>query len=113
MSQLDYFYIFSLLIQVAHSLEEIFTGFHEKWYFKISFKKFISFEIPFVLLWFAVLLVGNFPYRIIFQEFFLLLMFANGVQHIVWWGNAKKYVPGLITAPLHILVFLVFYFTFI
>ena len=31
------------------------------------------------------------------------------VQHIVWAGNAKKYVPGLITAPIHIVVFLVFY----
>ena len=111
MTQLDYFFIFSLTVQIIHSLEEIFTGFNKKWYlFKMPLWVFLLFELIFSLFWIIVLVRNNFPYRIIFQEVFLILMFANGVQHIIWWGNVKKYVPGLITAHLHVLIFLVFYF---
>jgi hypothetical protein len=110
-SLLQQFFLLSLIIQLAHSIEELSAGFHKKWYvFKMPFWSFLTFELLFSSFWILVLLVPEFPQRVYLQEFFLALMFANGVQHIVWWGHVKKYVPGLITAPLHILVFLTFYF---
>ncbi len=98
-------------IQILHSIEELLTGFHKKWYlFKMPFKIFLSFEIFFSLFWGSVLFQKTFPYRENLLVFFTVLMFANGVQHIVWWGTVKKYVPGLITAFAHIAVFLIFFF---
>ena len=111
MSLLEQFFVISLLVQIAHSIEELSTGFHKKWYvFKMPFWVFLSFEIVFEGFWIAVWLLQDFPNRALLQAFFLALMFANGVQHAVWVGNVKKYVPGLITAPVHIMVFLVYYF---
>ena len=110
MSQLETYFFISLLVQIAHSIEELSTGFHKKWYlFKMSFYTFLAFEIIFTFFWILVGTVPDFQYRDLFQSFLLALMFANGVQHVVWAGVVKKYVPGLITAPIHILVFLVFY----
>lgn len=98
-------------VQLFHSLEELSTGFHKKWYlFRMPFWVFFTFEICFSLFWAAVLLIQIFPGRENLLAFFLLLMFANGIQHIVWWGWAKKYVPGLITAFVHAGVFILFYF---
>ncbi|HLA69233.1 MAG TPA: HXXEE domain-containing protein [Bacteroidota bacterium] len=34
----------------------------------------------------------------------------NGLWHMVWWGIAKHYVPGLATAPLFVMTFIVYYF---
>lgn len=111
MNLLEQFFVISLVVQIAHSIEELSTGFHKKWYvFKMPFWVFLVFEIVFGGFWIAVLLLQDFPSRIHLQAFFLALMFANGVQHVVWTGNVKKYVPGLITAPIHITVFLVYYF---
>ena len=111
MSLLEQFFAISLLVQIAHSIEELSTGFHKKWYvFKMPFWVFLVFEIALESFWIAVWLLQDFPNITYLQAFFLALMFANGVQHIVWAGNVKKYVPGLITAPIHIIVFLVFYF---
>ena len=111
MSPLEQFFTISLLVQIAHSIEELSTGFHKKWYvFKMPFWVFFAFEVVFESFWISVWCFQNFPNRAYLQIFFLALMFANGVQHIVWAGNVKKYVPGLITAPIHIIVFLVFYF---
>lgn len=94
-------------VQLLHSLEELFTEFHKKWYlFKMPFWVFFTFEISFNLFWGIVLFLQNFPFRESFLVFFIILMFANGVQHIIWWRFAKKYVPGLITAFVHIAVFL-------
>lgn len=110
MDLLQQFFLLSLLVQLVHSFEELSTGFHKKWYlFKMPFRVFFAFELSFSVFWIIVLLLSDFPYRIYLQVFFLALMFANGVQHLVWWGTTKKYVPGLITAPVHILVFLIFY----
>ena len=112
MQILDQFFLLSLLVQFAHSVEELSTGFHKKWYlFKMPFWVFLVFEIIFSSFWLLVLLAPAFPYRTILQEAFLILMFANGVQHIVWWGWSKKYVPGLITAFVHVLAFSNFYFS--
>lgn len=110
MWQVENFFILSLIIQFAHSLEELATGFHKRWYlFQMPFWLFLMFEIVFTLFWLTVLVFQSFPYREGFELAFLVLMFANGVQHIVWWGISKKYVPGLITAFAHLLVLPIFY----
>jgi hypothetical protein len=109
---LERFYLLAVLVQLVHSVEELSTGFHKKWYlFKMPFKTFLLFECLFSLFWLLILFIPNFPNRIFLEEFFLVLMFANGIQHVVWCGVTKKYVPGLITAFGHILVFFMFYFS--
>jgi hypothetical protein len=103
-------YSILLGIQCLHSIEELSTGFHRTWYlFSMRFASFVAFEIVFLSFWIVVLLMPTFPYRTSFMSFFALLMFANGIQHLVWAGVVKKYVPGLATAPLLIIVFLWFY----
>src|SRR3989338_5368201 len=107
MTSLEQFFTLSLLIQLVHSIEELSTGFHRKWYlFKMPFWVFLTFELVFSLFWIFVLLFPTLPYRSNIQAVFLMLMFANGIQHIVWAYSVKKYVPGLITAPIHIIIFL-------
>ncbi len=114
MSLLEQYFTISLFVQIAHSIEELSTGFHKKWYlFKMPFWAFLIFEVVFESFWIGVWLLQDFPSRAYLQAFFLALMFANGVQHIVWAGNVKKYVSGLVTAPIHIIVFLLFYFQII
>ncbi|OVE79440.1 hypothetical protein BVY00_00425 [bacterium G20] len=111
MGLLETFFLLSLMVQMLHSIEELSQGFNKKWYlFKMSFRAFLTFEILFTLFWVSVLVFTDFPARDYLQSFFLVLMFANGIQHLVWSGIAKKYMPGLITAFAHIAVFLVFYF---
>ncbi len=103
--------ILMLLIQIIHSIEELTTGFNKQWYLtKLSFRSFFLFEIIHSLFWIAVVFVKDFPYRNNFLLFFIVLMFANGIQHLVWFGFKKSYVPGLITAPFLIALFLIFYF---
>lgn len=110
MTPLEQFFAISLLVQIAHAIEELSTGFHKKWYFvRMPFWVFLVFELLFEGFWICVYLFQDFPNRATLQALFLALMFANGVQHLVWAGNSKTYVPGLLTAPLHIIVFLVFY----
>ncbi len=109
---LEQFFLISLLVQLTHSVEELATGFHRKWYlFTMSFRTFLVFEVLFSAFWIIVYLIPSFPAREYLQAFFLILMFANGIQHVVWWGVVKDYVPGLITAFAHLAVFLYFYFT--
>lgn len=111
---LEQFFLASLIVQLFHSAEELSTGFHKKWYlFKMPFWVFLSFEVIFTAFWLLVFFSHTFPYRETFQGFFLVLMLANGIQHIIWSGVVKKYVPGLVTAPIHVLVFLVYYFQII
>ncbi len=108
---LEQFFFISLITQITHSIEELATGFHKKWYlFKMPFSTFILFEIAFTMFWVGVLFITTFPYRQDLQRIFLVLMFANGVQHVIWWGVKKIYVPGLVTAFVHIVIFLSFYF---
>ncbi len=93
----------SSLIQVLHSTEEIYTHFEQRWpLWKTSRATFISFEIVFSLIFLYVFFFQPFFY-FIFAKSFLLLMFANGLWHLFWGWNERRYVPGLITAPLHIL----------
>ena len=103
--------IIMLVVQFAHSGEELLTGFHRRWYLtKLPFSYFLAFEILHNLFWTAVILLNYFPLRIYLLGSFVVLMFANGIQHLVWAGMVKKYVPGLITAPVHVILFLVLYF---
>ncbi len=76
----------------------------------MPFWVFLTFEICFNVFWALVLLVPQFPNRVSLLYFFIALMLANGLQHIIWMGFTKKYVPGLMTAPIHIILPLVFYF---
>jgi hypothetical protein len=111
MNLLEQFFVVSLCIQIVHACEELLTGFHKKWYVThMPFWIFLLFEIAFEGFWIFVWLLPDFPNRGFLQSFFLILMFANGVQHIVWAGNVKKYVPGLFTAFFHVFIFLLFYF---
>lgn len=111
MGLLEQFFAISLLVQVVHATEELSTGFYKKWYaFKMPFWMFLLFELIFEGFWITVYLLQNFPNRSSLQAVFLALMFMNGIQHLVWAGNVKKYVPGLITGPAHIIVFLTYYF---
>lgn len=99
------------LVQICHSVEEVSTGFHKKWYlFRMSFKLFLAFEILHNIFWGLVIFTNIIPFKEQLTALFIPLMFANGIQHIVWFGAQKKYVPGLITAPIHIILFLLFYF---
>lgn len=99
------------VVQLIHSVEELTTGFHKKWFvFKMKFRTFLSFEIVHNLFWLLVLLLPTFPFRIQFLAFFIIEMLANGIEHVIWAGTVKKYVPGLLSAPIHIILFLIFYF---
>jgi hypothetical protein len=90
---LEQFFLIALLVQLAHSAEELATGFHRRWYlFKMPLKTFLAFELCFSAFWILVFFSPTLPYRDYVQTFFLVLMFANGVQHLVWWGAEKKYV---------------------
>ena len=114
MDTLSAFFILSLAVQIAHSIEELSTGFHRRWYlFKMSFRVFFLFEVAFLAFWLFVLFLNPSPTKTYLQASFLLLMFANGVQHLVWWGFVKKYVPGLIAAPVQWGISLVFFFSVI
>ena len=111
---IEFFAIIILFVQILHSIEELAAGFHKKWYLtKLSFKTFLSFEIVHNIFWSSVVFIKSFPYRDELLLFFFVLMFANGVQHLVWAGAKKTYVPGLITAPIHVVIFLMFYFQII
>lgn len=111
MASLLYFGLIALVIQLVHSVEELVSGFHKKWYFvKWPFSSFLLFEIIHNIFWILVFFTNIFPGKEWLIRFFLVLMFANGVQHVVWAGSEKKYVPGLVSAVLHIVNFGVFYF---
>jgi|SRR3989344_4526444 len=93
----------SCIIQVLHSLEEIFTRFEQRWpLWKMSRAIFVFFEIIFSAVFLCVLFFQPSFYNT-FAKVFLLLMFANGIWHLFWGWSERRYVPGLITAPFHIL----------
>ncbi|OGD81596.1 hypothetical protein A2572_04425 [Candidatus Collierbacteria bacterium RIFOXYD1_FULL_40_9] len=93
----------SCIVQIFHSLEEIFNHFEKRWsLWKTSRATFVTFEVLFSLLFLYTLLFQPSFYAA-FAKAFLLLMFANGVWHLFWGWSDRRYVPGLITAPFHIL----------
>src|SRR3989339_1013415 len=106
-AQLMYF------VQLLHSSEELLNNFHKKWFFrKLTFKFFLSFEIAHNIFWGLVIFIPTFPFRFPLLGLFILLMFANGIEHVVWYMWEKKYVPGLLTAPVHIIIFIAFFFSY-
>lgn len=110
MNTVESYFILLGVIQIAHSIEEISMGFAKRWpVWRMSQKTFVVFEIVFNALILLGIFYKQFPYREILMPAFNLLMFANGVWHLMWAGVEKKYVPGLITAPILIIVFIFFY----
>ena len=108
---LETFFAIMMAIQFFHSIEELSNKFHEKFpLLKMSFRFFLTFEISFFVFWLLVFFAEQFPFRDYLMAFFIILMFTNGVWHIVWWGITRKYVPGLVTAPFFVITFLIFYF---
>jgi len=111
MSTLEFFFLLMLGIQLAHSIEELANDFHKLFpLFKMSFRFFFSFEIIFFSFWSAIFLFQDFVFRDQFMLLFIFLMLVNGIWHSIWWMTKRKYVPGIYTAPLFILVFLLFHF---
>lgn len=111
-ANIEVFFRLLVGIQVIHSFEEMYTRFDKHWpVWKMSRQTFITFEIIFSLLLLLVVFYKDFPGRLLFMQSFNLLMFANGIWHLMWAGVVKKYVPGLITAPLFLVVFCVYYFS--
>lgn len=101
-------------VQIIHSLEELSTGFHKKWFvFKMPFRTFLAFEIIHNSFWAIVLIYKSFPFRLELLAFFIVLMFAQSLWHLAWWAMKKEYVPGLVTAIIHVILFLVFYFQYV
>lgn len=110
MNSLELFFLVLLAIQFFHSIEELSTGFHRRFPLrKMKFTTFLCLEILFFGWWILIFWLKQFEYRDQLLAFFNLLMFANGLWHLVWWGIVKKYVPGLATAPLFIIAFIIFY----
>lgn len=108
---LEKFFLFLLGLQMLHSLEEITNSFHKKFpLFKMKRSTFILFEIGFMLFWVIVYFSNPSTTRTYLMGIFSLLMFANGIWHMVWWALEKKYVPGLATAPLFVIIFSLFFF---
>lgn len=94
----------SCAVQVIHSLEEIFTRFEKRWpLWRMNRVTFVSFEIFFTALFLSVFFIKP-AFGETFAKAFLLVMFANGIWHIFWAWSEKRYVPGLVTAPLHIII---------
>jgi len=111
MSDLELYFKILVGIQFLHSIEEICTRFAKRWpIWRMSQKTFVLLEIFFAFLVLSMVLIKTLPYRDIFMAIYSILMFANGVWHLMWAGIEKRYVPGLITAPFFLIVYLIFYF---
>lgn len=103
--------VLMIFVQIIHSVEEVLTRFDKEWKFiaRVNFKFMVSFLILFNLFWLIVLNYTSFPLRQELLSGFMVLMFGRSLVHIIWSLNAKKYTPGLLTAPLEALIYLAFY----
>lgn len=109
MSEYAYFVLFGLA-QLAHSQEEIWTGFHKKWFvFTMPRWAFIAFEVLFLAVMFLYILRPELAFAATYMKLFALVMLINGIGHIVWGLVLRKYVPGLITAPIFVVIFFFYY----
>lgn len=98
------------LTQLAHSQEEIWTGFHKSWFvFTMPSWVFIVFEVLFSIPIIAYIANPHLLYADVYMPAFALVMFVNGIGHIVWGLVARSYVPGLVTAPFFIAIFVFYY----
>lgn len=104
------FYTAFAVTQLIHSQEEIWTGFHKRWFvFTMPRRVFIAFEVVFSIPIIAYLINPELPFANGYMQVFAILMFINGLEHIIWAMVEKKYVPGLITAPIFIVIFILYY----
>ncbi len=111
---LEQYYAVFVVLQVIHSQEEIYTGFHNKWpVFSLSKKAFVAFELAFSLFIVSMFFIRALTFRDLWFYLFNLLMFANGVEHLIWAASVKKYVPGLISSFALTAFFLYYYLTFL
>ena len=109
---LDTWYFAFVILQLFHSQEEIHTGFYKRSpIFAMPKKVFVTFEILFSLFIVSFVIFKQLPLRNIWVPLFILLMFANGVEHFLWWLAERKYVPGIFTAAIALLMFIGFYFS--
>ncbi len=108
------YFVLAGIIQLLHSQEEIWTNFHAKW-FVITMPRpvFISFETLLSLAIIAYMLEPSLPAANYIMPFFILVMFVNGIGHIVWALIKKSYVPGLVTSPLFVVVFISYFVSLI
>lgn len=98
------------VVQLIHSIEELSTGFHKKWYlFKMPFWVFLTFEIVFNIFWAVAIFSNVLPNKNTLLLVLVSLMTLNGLQHVIWALLSKKYVPGLYTAPLHLGLISIFF----
>jgi hypothetical protein len=105
----NWFVIFGM-VQLVHSQEEIWAGFHNKWFAaKLPLWLFVSFEIVLSVTIISYIINPNFAGADIFMPWFIFVMLLNGMEHIIWAAVKKSYVPGLITAPIFIILFALYY----
>ena len=109
MSIHDWFVIFGIL-QLIHSQEEIWTGFHRKW-FLCTMPRALFVALEAVLSSAILLYIFNpeLPGASGFMTWFIFVMLLNGMEHVIWAAVKKSYVPGLITAPLFVILFAFYY----
>ena len=109
MTAYGYFVLLGL-IQLVHSQEEIWTGFNKRWFvFTMPRWAFITFEVLFSIPIVAYIINPHLLFANVYVPVFALIMFINGIGHIVWGLVKKSYVPGLVTAPLFVAVFVFYY----
>ena len=70
---------------------------------------FVGFELILSAVIILYILKPSLALAVWFVPTFALVMLANGIGHIVWGLVERKYVPGLITAPLFVVVFVPYY----
>lgn len=113
MSSYGYFVLLGLT-QLLHSQEEIWTGFHKRWFgFTMPRWVFVLFEILFSLPIVAYIVNPDLPLANWYMHFFSLVMLVNGIGHIVWSLVVKSYVPGLATAPFFVVIFAFYYLSLV
>lgn len=104
-------YTVFVLIQLIHSQEEIHMHFNDKSpVFKIRRKPFLILEALFSLFIICWVFVPISVVGTIWKHIFILLMFGNGVEHLLWAYLKKGYVPGLVTGFILFIEFILYYF---
>ncbi|OGK63048.1 hypothetical protein A2334_00210 [Candidatus Roizmanbacteria bacterium RIFOXYB2_FULL_38_10] len=111
MGLVERYYTYFVIIYLFHSQEEIYTHFEKVWpLWKMSRRFFITMEILLSTLLISAIFITNYPYRIGLMSIFNLVMFANGIWHITGAILAKRYIPGLVSSPFAVILFLIYYF---
>ncbi len=111
-----YYFIFFFLM-ILHSVEEQALNFADRCPFmRLTYTQFWLFEVFFIIVWIVPFLLPQLFIAKLMEAFFPILMFANGIWHLVWFWffeRGKRYVPGVVTGSLFVIIFLQFYFGFL